>query len=119
MLKLRTALHAYLLTLHPRVHFKKAPDDTSFPYIVYDFKIISDGEATSLVNLDLNGWDDKSDTIALENLMTTINNINKNVISNEDLTVVFYLDDKIPLIDEDPTLNRRKYVYIGKLFERG
>jgi len=116
---LRIAVHQYLLTLHPRVYFMDIPSDAIFPYIVYKLEIPDDdGEFTKLVDLEIDGWDDKDDTTALEDMMSSIDNLNKKVISSADLTVIFYSNVKVPLTDTDPTLNRRRYNYLGKLFER-
>jgi len=117
---LRKVLHAYLKTLHPRVYFQNVPDDAVFPYVVYNITNIYDGgEDEQLVSLEIDGWDKSDNSITLEDLMITINQINKHVLSSDDLTVIFYLENKLALNDPDIKIKRRKYTYLGKLFERG
>jgi len=114
----RKALHAYLKSLTSNsVCFQRAPDTASFPYVVYDFQIYNDGEGTQQVTLDIDIWDDQADTTRLETLASAVD-VNKKVITTDDLSVVFYLESKMPLTDEDPAIKRRRYSYIGYLHER-
>ncbi len=107
----------------PGVYFQQAPDTAEMPYLVYTFPgIHSDGEGYQLVTLDIDGWDapPRGDTTPLENLMRETNAaLDKRTLAGATLAVTFYLDRKIPLVDEDPRIQRRKYVYQGRLFERG
>ena len=122
MIELRRALHSYLRSIHPRVYFQRAPDTAQFPYITYSFEMIPDGEGFELVVLDIDGWDmpDDGDTTQLENLMTDVDRaMNKTTLTTDDLVVSFYLDRKLPLEDDNPKIIRRKYVYQGRIFERG
>lgn len=123
MIELRKALHEHLKTIHTRVYFQQAPDTATFPYIVYNIPSLNDdGEDFQLVTLDIDGWDapDTGDTTALETLMASVNTgMNKKTIVTEDFAVTFYLENKLSLTDDDPRIKRRKYVYQGRLFERG
>jgi hypothetical protein len=118
MINIRTQVQSYLTEKHSRVYYQVAPDNAIYPYIVYDIvNIFDDGENTQLISLDIDGWDDESNTTALETLMQTID-FNKLVLTSDDLSVIFYLENKIPLRDDEEKLNRRKYTYTGRLFER-
>ncbi len=122
MIELRKALHPRLRAIHPRVYFQQAPDTAQFPYITYSFEMIPDGEGFELVVLDVDGWDMpiSGDTTQLENLMTDVDRaMNKTTLTTDDLVVSFYLDRKLALEDDNPKIIRRKYVYQGRLFERG
>ena len=121
MIEIRKAVNTYLKTLHPRVYFQEAPMDAIFPYIVYDLpNSFGDGEGGEVVNLDIDGWDSNNlgDTIVIENLMQIINSIDKQVLATDKITVVFYLDNKIPLLDDNKQIKRRKYIYSGLLIRR-
>jgi len=122
MIELRKTLQAHLKTIHSRVYFQQAPDTATFPYIVYNIPSLNDdGEDFQLVTLDIDGWDapETGDTTALETLMTAINTgMNKKTFVTDTFSVTFYLETKLPLVDDDPRIKRRKYVYQGRLFER-
>ena len=119
---LRELLHPYLKSIHPRVYFQDAPDDAQFPYLTYDFtQITNDGEEFETVAVDIDGWDMPADgdTTALEILMQTVNDaLNKKTLTAEGLAVTFYLDRKIPLLDDNKNIRRRKYIYEARLFGR-
>jgi len=112
MLNIRIIIRSYLKTLHSRVYFQDAPDTATYPYIVYDFVPITDsGEERSDLILEIDGWDNKDDTTVLETLMNTINQINKSVLSDDNISIVCFLDTKLPMTDTNPIINRRKYTY--------
>lgn len=121
MIELRTALQEYLKTLHQRVYFQGAPNNAKYPYIVYDIpSIVPDGEGYELITVDIDGWDsnDTGDTMSIENLMTNINALDKKVLTTDNISVVFYLDNKLTVIDDDKRIKRRRYTYQGKLYRR-
>lgn len=119
---LRELLYPQLKAIHPRVYFQVAPENAQFPYLVYDFtQITNDGEEFETVALDVDGWDMPADgdTTALETLMQTVNDaLNKKTLTANGLVVTFYLDRKIPLVDDNPAIKRRKYIYEARLFGR-
>jgi len=120
MKNLRELIHPFLKSLHSRVYFQVAPEDAEFPYLVYDFtQITNDGEGFETVALDVDGWDIPAggDTTALEILMQSVNDaLNKRTLTVEGLAVTFYLDRKIPLLDDNKDIRRRKYIYEARLF---
>ena len=122
MKNLRELIRPFLKSIHPRVYFQDAPDNAQFPYLVYDFtQITDDGEGFETVAVDVDGWDMPAggDTTALETLMQTVNDaLNKKTLTAEGLAVTFYLDRKIPLVDDNPGIKRRKYIYEARLFGR-
>jgi hypothetical protein len=124
MIELRKAINTYLKAIHPRVYFQSAPENAEnaeYPYIVVDFTNTNDdGEFQEITVVDIDGWDRPSngDTAALENLMANINGLNKTTVTADDLAVSFYLDRKLPLMDPDPLIKRRKYVYQARLYKR-
>ena len=121
MIEIRKAINTYLKTLHTRVYFQVAPKNAVFPYIIYDLpNSFSDGEGGETITLDIDGWDMNStgDTAAIENLMKTVNHIDKKTLITDEIAVTFYLENKIPLLDDDKNIKRRKYIYSGRLLRR-
>ena len=121
MIELRRTLHSYLRSIHPRVYFQRAAETAQFPYLVYRFEVMDDGEGFQVITLDIDGWDLPSDgdTTQLENLMADVKReLDKAVLTTENLVVSIYLDRKLPLEDENPNIIRRRHTYQGRLFER-
>jgi hypothetical protein len=120
MIELRTLVHSFLKTLHSNVYFLRAPKNAPTPYLVYSLEIRSESEFTQFVLLDIDGWDIGNDSSNLETLMATINSSldKKTLMTAENIAVSFYLDRKIPMVDDDPQILRRMYMYQGKLFIR-
>lgn len=146
MIDIRKGIHSQLKSIHPRVYFQRAPDTAQWPYITYNMPTVLDqGEGFQLFTFEVDGWDmpETGDTMALELLMQKVNGaINKKVVTNimehavggflspsmyiyvdntesGGFACVLHLDRRLNLDDEDPRIVRRKYVYQGRLIERG
>lgn len=121
MIELRNIIKGQLKSVHPRVTYQGSHEKLAFPYLVYDIvNINDDGEGFQQVTLDVDGWDNSADTTELETLMKKVNQtLNKKTFVSGDSTVTFYIENKLPLTDDEVTIKRRKYTYQGRLFERG
>ena len=120
MIELRKALNAQLKTVHPRVYFQVAPELAVFPYLTFEFTTTDDGEGSELAVIDIDGWSVGSDTTVLETLITAVNTaLNKKTLTSGNMTATLFLDNKIPLTDDDPLIRRRKYIYQARLFKKG
>lgn len=113
MVELRTMILSSLKAVHPRVFFQQAPDDAMCPYIVYDLPNSTDDGSTEQVVLDIDGWDDKTDTTVLETLMDSIDKEihRKTMTIPGQLSATFYRENRMALTDDDKRIRRRKYVY--------
>lgn len=119
MIEIRKELNARLKSIHPQVYFLRASEKATFPYLVYEFEIIDLEDGLKLLTLDVDGWDNNPDTTALETLMSNVHaSFKETTIINESMVVSFHSDRRLPIIDDDASLNRRKYIYLGRLFER-
>lgn len=121
-LELRTAIAGALSAVHPRVYFQAAPDGAAYPYLVYDLpNSLDDGTLEQFV-VDVDGWDAPTggDTTALETLMDGVDKAlhRLTVVVDDELSMAFYRDNRLALIDDDPRIRRRKYVYEARTFER-
>lgn len=110
-------------TIHPRVWYKKAPVSAQFEYLTYSFQnATADGEGFNLVVLEVDGWDMplNGNTTRIETLMHEVaKKLDKKVLTSNDLAVAFYLNQKLDLDDEDERIERRKYTFEMRVFERG
>jgi hypothetical protein len=121
MIDIRKEIQTALLNIHPRVYAESSPDDATFPYLTYDFQIPSnDGEYTEYGWLDLDGWDMPADgdTTALETIMSSVKILNKAILATADMSISIYLNSQNSLIDDDPRIKRRKYMFELKIIKR-
>jgi hypothetical protein len=117
--ELRTALQTYLKTLHDRVYFQVAPDNATMPYVVFDLPNSIDSGALENFVLDIDFWDDSTDTTILETLASVVDvAMHKHtILVNNVLGTAFYRDSRITLVDEDPRIRRRKYTYQARTYQ--
>lgn len=119
MIEVRKAINSQLKSIHPRVYFMKAPETATFPYLVYELDITYLEDELYMVSLDVDGWDNKNDTTAFEILMNSVKNtFKKNILINDKLAIFLEFDRAFPLTDPDESINRRKYIFTGRLYER-
>ena len=117
MLELSQQIRIFLKTLHSKVYWEIAPENAVYPYLVYDFQLYPDGEGGELVTLSINGWDKTlvGDTTALETLMAKVKALDTEVITTDNLSVVFFSENMLSVADDDKTLRHRSYNYNGIL----
>jgi hypothetical protein len=111
--ELRKAIQASLKSIHPRVHFKHAPDKATYPYLVYDLPNSTDDGLMERFVLEVDGWDKSKDTTSIETLMDSVDKElhRKVMVVNGELAMILYRENRLSVIDDDPRIRRRKYVY--------
>ena len=118
----RSKLQEYLKTLADRVYFQVAPENATFPYIVFDFSSVDvSGEYSETTLVDVTAWDDAldGDSTTVENLISTVNTgLNKYVLAIDGDYAIFYLNAKVYTQDSDTRLKRRTYTYTATKYER-
>jgi hypothetical protein len=119
MINIRKAIQAHLKSIHPQLYFMQAPESAKFPYLVYQIEITNLGDDLQMVTFDVDGWDNNSDTTELETIMDKVKqSLNKQIMITPKLAVFLDLDRRLTLTDTDPRINRRKYIFNGRLYER-
>lgn len=129
MIKLRTELNKILKAIHPnitvdgksksRVHFQYASDDTPFPYIVYDLPQSYSDEDLEIFNLDIDVWDNKTDTTEIETLSQTIWNVlNKYRHIDENMQFTIYRYNRGAIEDDDSRIRRRTLMFQIRYYDR-
>jgi len=117
--ELRQQIQTLLKTIDDNIFFMVAKDNATFPYVVFDLpNSIDSGHLENFV-LDIDVWDDNTDTTELEALCDSIDSaIHKHTIVVDDtFGVVFYRDSRLTLTDEDPRIRRRKYTYQARVYQ--
>lgn len=117
MIELSQQIRIFLKTLHNRVYWEIAPENATYPYLVYDFQLYPDGEGGELVTLSIDGWDKTllGDTIPLETLMAKVKTLDTKIITTDNISVVFFNENMLSIADDDKTLRHRSYNYNGNL----
>jgi hypothetical protein len=113
ILQLRQAITLALLSAHPRVYFEDAPRDAVFPYVVYSLvNSIDDGSMENFM-MDVDGWDNRTDTTQLETIMHAVDQAlhRKTIMITSDTSLTMYRENRLVLNDEDERIKRRKYKY--------
>ena len=120
MIKLRTQINNLLKTYHPQVHFQKAPDTAKMPYIVFDFPNSFDNENQEVFSFDIDIWDDKNDTTALETLASSLwKGLNYYRYTDADIQFSIYRENRLPPLDEEEiNVKRRKLIFQVRYFDR-
>jgi protein associated with RNAse G/E len=120
MIKLRSKIKSKLKTYHDRVYFHKAPAKAQMPYVVFDFPNSFDNEQQEIFNLDVDIWDDKDDTTALETLASSLwKGLNYYRYTDADIQFSIYRENRLPTLDEEEiNIKRRKLIFSLRYFDR-
>jgi hypothetical protein len=112
MVELRKAIQAILATVGT-VYYQQAHDNAVYPYLVYDFPNSTDDGTLERFVMDLDGWDDKADTTALETLMDEADTLlhRANLYTEDKVCASIYRENRLSLTDEDRRIRRRKIIY--------
>jgi hypothetical protein len=70
--------------------------------------------------LDVDVWDDSTDTTALETLIDSIDAAlhKKTLLIPDSVAFVMYRNNRLSLTDEDPRIRRRKYIYQARTYQK-
>ena len=121
VIEIREIIQTALKFVHSRVYFESAPDTAVFPYLVYDLPNSNDDGTLEQFILDVDAWDTSSgDTTGLETLIDSADKSlhRKTITVDDNLAVTFYRENRLTLTDDDPNIERRKYIYQVRTFER-
>jgi hypothetical protein len=124
--KFLESITQYLKNKCPRVYSPEAPEGAKFPYLTYDTPTTFDMSPGENIILEIDIWDDKQDTTALENLMEAIDG-NGNVLNPTGLNratfyvqgsfvATLYKDEKFNVPDADKKIKRRQLRYECKIY---
>jgi hypothetical protein len=128
MIEIRKALKTALKAIHPniivdgesvsRVHYQDAPDDAVYPYLVYVLPNSNDDGTLEQLFLDVDGWDNSTNTTALETLMDSADKaLHRKTVVVGNLSMTLYRESRLALEDDDKRLRRRKYIYQVRTYE--
>jgi len=121
--EIRKAYQTAFKTITPRVFYDDSPPDTTaYPFVVFElFDSTSDGSATEIFDMYVDGWDDSSDTTILEGIMFGLTNlIDKKLYEVVGSTLSFRaeLEKKQLIRDSDVRLKHRQYRFTVRSIQR-
>ena len=114
MIELRSAIVNELKKVNSRVFYQHAGSSTQLPYIVYNFlpsRMVDEGTEVFLMDVDV--WDNKTDTTAIETIAQQIwSKFNRFTYLDDVIYFSAYRDNRFPpLEDDDPSIRRRKMTF--------
>lgn len=120
VIELRKAINTLLKTTHPRVYYKKAPEDAPYPYVV--FRLVNSRTESSLeqFNLEVTTWDNQTNTTIIETLMDNVKKaLNKTSVIIEGLGFTLHYEGMFDVEDNEERLNGRMHTYQVRTYEGG
>jgi len=119
LIDLLTAIHSKLVNVTTKAYLEKAPSNTAFPYITYKLPSSDNPDESNLENfiIEIDIWDNKADTTALETLTTNIDNEFERTNTTQNNTYVhFFRVSRLMIPDPDEKIRRRQLRYLAKTY---
>lgn len=117
MTELKKVIFSLLKSVHSRVYFVDAPEDETFPYVVYNLPTSTEAENREDFMLEVDIWDKAKDTTAIETLTQSIDTLlNREHAVNSKVLVNLYRVNRLVLTDDDKSIKRRQLTYQAKTY---
>lgn len=117
---LRTIVTTLLKEVNNNVYYIEAPNNTSSPYIVFDFNTVDlNNYPRNDVFLIVDIWDKNDDTMTIENLADEIEEkLNRLNYPTDEVLPTIFLSTRYNLTDEDKSIKRRQLRFEIQNYER-
>ena len=117
MIELLKMITTTLRTAHERVYKEIAPQDATFPYVVYRLPTSNDTEGREDFILEIDIWDNNTNTTALETLTESIDRkLNRFKYVDSKLSACSYRINRMMIPDPDTSIKRRQLRYEIKTY---
>lgn len=118
MIEIRKVIESKLQAITTKTYYQDADDDATYPYLVYDFPNSNDDGTLERFDMDVDAWDDSTNTTALETLIDSADKaLHRLTVVVGGLSMTIYRENRLSLEDDDPRLKRRKYIYQVRTYE--
>lgn len=123
MLEIRKQLKTLLDASGQQVFYQKAAPNATFPYIVFDISnSIDDGTLERFV-LDVDGWGNDDNTVALEQMMHLADQaLHRTTLyienAGEQLGMSVYRESRLTFDETDRRVHRRRNIYQIRTHEK-
>lgn len=120
MIELRKQLTTLLKLYHPHVYFQNAADSALFPYVVLNLPNSFTLQEQEIFTMDVDIWDNKTDTTALETLAADLwKGLHNYKYSDGFIQFSLYRENRISELDEkEMGIRRRKLMFQLRYFDR-
>ena len=116
---IKTEIGAILAAIG-NVHYEHAPESATYPYLIFNLPNSIDSGTLEQFVLDVDGWDDDTNTTTLEALMYAADQaLHRKSIISGDLGLRIYRENRLVLDEKESRLRRRKYIYQIRVYEGG
>lgn len=117
--ELRKALRASMLSVTDRVYFGQAPDNATYPYIVFDLSELIHQDGKTLMEMEVNVLDYGTVTTTAENIADEMQALlDRADYINAFIQYSIYRGLRQPVEEEDKQLIRRRLTFEIHLHER-
>ena len=119
--EIRQRIRTLITGVHPRVFYERAPKGAAFPYVVFNMPTTLNPDlALEVYNLEVDIWDQSSDSTLIESLASNIDSeLHRHTSVEDDLSMTIYRENRLNIIDNEPEIRRRQYVYQVRTYEGG
>ncbi|MDQ0417922.1 hypothetical protein J2Z48_002106 [Croceifilum oryzae] len=124
MIELQRFIVTQLKKIHSRVYLEWTPQDTPYPYVVYQIPNSSEVNRREDFVLEINVWDrlpePSGSTVRLQMLADQMDQqLNRLIYTDESgWTVRFFRMSRLMLPDPDPSIRRRQLRYEIRTYRR-
>lgn len=119
MINFLTYIYGKLSSVADRVKLEKAKQSTPFPYVTYKLPTSTEEGHREDFILEVDIWDNNSNTFNLEQLTTSIDKaLNRETYIDSNIQVSIYRINRLMIPDTDETIRRRQLRYQCKVYFR-
>lgn len=114
VIEIRKALQSLLSGVHNEIHYEEAPDNTDYPYVVYNLPDSTDGSSLEQLVLEVDIWDTpiNNNTVPLETLTGEIDNaLHRFKFKTTGVFFSVYRENRRNVTDPNPHIKRRQLEY--------
>lgn len=116
---LEKAIRAEILKYHPKVYSETAPQNATFPYLVFSMAQSNKiNEAIESIELMVDGWDKSKTPVALNNIMANLESLNGVSVVDGDVMAHFFFNSRSSIRDPENFYQHKRYTFIVNVLRK-